>query len=381
MASGQWLHGGDRPHPMTERPLNILYVNLEDDRAHIQRKFVGTAGHFQQYDESEGAPVYYWGNPPKPHPYYWEDGYPQYPTVPLDLNALGRKIIVHSGHNGSIKIAELKAGDIRVWTKLVNELRDWVKAHKIDVIVFDPFIGLHGLDENSNTHVDAVMKELGRLASEANCAIELVHHTRKVNGAEQNVESIRGASAFVNAARSARILDVMSETEAEGWGIDPDERRLYVYQCNAKANLVLPSDKKLWFKLEGASVGNGNYEHDPDFVGVPVLWEPPPKVVKELYPQEKKQVLLAIFAAEPPPKKSDQTKEWAGYYIADALNLDRSQGGELTPEANKQATKVIEALIEEKMVEVIKIKDPKAKREVPFLVLSEAGKPELHPPF
>ena len=57
------------------------------------------------------------------------------------------------------------------------------------------------------------------IADVTNTAIDLAHHTRKTGGAEVTVEDGRGAVALLNAVRSARVLNMMTEDEAAKAGV------------------------------------------------------------------------------------------------------------------------------------------------------------------
>ncbi|RUY13541.1 hypothetical protein EN991_21465, partial [Mesorhizobium sp. M7A.F.Ca.US.005.03.2.1] len=95
---------------LSPRPLNVLYVNLEDDLDQIWRHFLATASHYG-----------------------------------IDPKTLEGKLFVHSGQDQPIKIAELKKHDVRVWTELVDELIQFALANNIDVVIFDPFVSLHSV--------------------------------------------------------------------------------------------------------------------------------------------------------------------------------------------------------------------------------------------
>ena len=98
-----------------------------------------------------------------------------------------------------------------------------------------------------------------RIADVTNTAIDLAHHTRKTGGAEVTVEDGRGAVALLNAVRPARVLNVMTEDEANKAGIS-DGRRRYFKITDGKNNLALPVDKMDWFRSTSIDLGNG----DPD---------------------------------------------------------------------------------------------------------------------
>ena len=84
-------------------------------------------------------------------------------------------------------------------------------------------------------------KTWAKIAEETNTSIELVHHVRKgAPGVETTVEDGRGAVALLAAARSARVLNVMTESEAEKAGVE--RRRSHFRVDNGKANLAPPPD-------------------------------------------------------------------------------------------------------------------------------------------
>src|SRR3546814_8795977 len=86
-----------------------------------------------------------------------------------------------------------------------RRMSDWISdgcssdrllARQIDVLTVDPLVSSHGLsDENDNSAMDMVAKQWGRIAKAANCAVVLVHHSKKLNGADVTMESSRGASS------------------------------------------------------------------------------------------------------------------------------------------------------------------------------------------
>ncbi len=62
-------------------------------------------------------------------------------------------------------------------------------------------------------------KRLSRMADKLNCSIEIVHHTRKLNGKEAEVEDSRGGGALVG--RSCRPClepdDARTKPPRRGW--------------------------------------------------------------------------------------------------------------------------------------------------------------------
>ncbi len=143
----------------------------------------------------------------------------------------------------------------------------------------DPFVSCHRVPENDNGGMDVVAKAWSRIAREANCAVELVHHVRKPsNGqSEFGVNDGRGAVSLISATRSNRVLNRMTEAEAERAGIPLDQRRSYFrVDKGEKDNLRPAVEKAEWRKLVSVELHNGNDEQPwGDKVGVVTAWQMP----------------------------------------------------------------------------------------------------------
>ena len=120
------------------------------------------------------------------------------------------------------------------------------RAARLDLIVLDPFVKLHALDENKNPDMDFVCAQLIKLAQDYNIAVDSPAHTHKGQIQAGDADARRGASAQRDAGRLDFTLTPMSEEEAKRFGIDPDERKSYVRLDRAKANIVRAIKAK-WF--------------------------------------------------------------------------------------------------------------------------------------
>ena len=89
--------------------------------------------------------------------------------------------------------AKVKSGEVTLLEPVYDEILAQLKVRNIDVLIVDPFVSSHAVTENDNMAIDAVVKAWARVADAANCAILLVHHTRKENGAKITADSARGA--------------------------------------------------------------------------------------------------------------------------------------------------------------------------------------------
>jgi hypothetical protein len=181
---------------------------------------------------------------------------------------LASRLYLDSGREQPLILATRLPDGSTVATPLVQALIAELTRRQVRLLIVDPFVKSHRLEENRNEQVDFAATLWSQVADAAGCAILLVHHFRK-GGIAGDADAFRGASALVDAARAAVTLSVMSEREAEGFKVLPDERRLHVRSDNAKLNLAPPPDRAVWLRLRSVDLPNG------DRVQAVVRWEPP----------------------------------------------------------------------------------------------------------
>jgi hypothetical protein len=129
-------------------------------------------------------------------------------------------------------------------------------AIKPDLVVLDPLLSFcGGGNVNDNAVMALVMRALKQLANKFDCAVLVLHHTRK-GGEPGSAESVSGASSIVNLARRAISVVPMTKEEATKFAILPSEYRKYFKLVSAKANLAPPSDDCPWYKLESVTLPN-----------------------------------------------------------------------------------------------------------------------------
>ncbi len=136
-----------------------------------------------------------------------------------------------------------------------------IKKHNIVSFMVDPFIETHECDENSNQEIKRVGQMFRDIARQANCSVQLVHHTTKPpqgssEGFAGNMNTARGASALIGVARIITTLFGMSKKDAERYGIQEVLRHFYVRLDDAKANLSLASPEARWYKRVGVVIAN-----------------------------------------------------------------------------------------------------------------------------
>lgn len=184
---------------------------------------------------------------------------------PAELEGL---LYLDSGRDRPLCVAERsQAGELLV-TPIVPLMVAELKRRNIRLLTVDPFVKSHRLEENRNEQIDFAATLWNKVADEAGCAIQLVHHFRK--GAEAgSADAFRGASALIDASRAAVSLAIMSEKEAGSFGVEPEDRRFHVRADNAKLNLAPPPANAVWLKLHNVELPNG------DHVQAAARWEPP----------------------------------------------------------------------------------------------------------
>ncbi|MDG6746574.1 AAA family ATPase, partial [Staphylococcus aureus] len=157
---------------------------------------------------------------------------------------------------------------------VIDGLRAELLARKIDVLIVDPFVSSHSVEENDNNAIDTIVKEWARLAKRTNCAIVLVHHSKKLGSMKVTAEASRGASSLVNAARSTLVLNRMDDQEAERFMIDGDDEKRRLFTVQDDKHNRAPAEKAEWYRMASVDLGNFDGEHS-DSVGVVTRWTPP----------------------------------------------------------------------------------------------------------
>jgi hypothetical protein len=273
MAADRPLYG----RAIHEGPLKVWFYNLEDPAEETERRLHATAKWFK--------------------------------ITPEDL---GDRLFVDSGRDQRCVLAYESAHGATIAAPVVAQIISEIQSRGIDVLIIDPFVSSHEVSENDNRAIDAVAKEWGRIADVCDCAINLVHHVRKGNGAETNAESARGAKALTDAARSVIVYNRMTEDEAGLAGIPQDQRGFYFRTQNDKANLA-PPEKAEWFRMNNVELANG------DQVGVACPWTWP-ELFDGISTAKAQAVQRAI--AEGQYRKDPRSSEWVGHIVARTIGMD-----------------------------------------------------------
>lgn len=248
----------------------------------------------------------------------------RYKLTPQDLDG---HLFLDTGREQELVIAvEDKRSGVRIIQPVVEAVVEQIQQHKIDVMIVDPFVSTHAVNENDNGAIDKVAKLWAQIADKTNCAIDIVHHLRKLADREATVEDARGAVALIGAARSVRILNRMSATQAKDANLTEADRYGYFSINHGKSNLTPLSSRMDWRYLEGVPLGNGRGLTKPqDFAPVVTEWTWPTleDQMQEILPEALVAIKKRIGGGD--YWVSEQSKDnWAGIIVADVLkvNLD-----------------------------------------------------------
>ena len=326
-------------------PKRVWYWNLEDDLAELETQLVAAAM-FHGVDEA----------------------------------ACGDRLFLDSGPEGAgLCIATEDRDGSRVIEPVVEALIVALRERQIDVLVVDPFVSSHGISENDNGAIDAVVKAWGRIAKRAGCSIVLVHHTKKLGTDKVTAEASRGAIALVAAARVTLVLNRMDKDEARHFGIenDSERRRLFTVQDD-KANRA-PAEDAQWFRLASQNVDNSTGPDDPwgeegDSVGVVTRWTPP-DVFDGLTAADLRRVQERVAAGT--WKESSQAADWVGLAVADALGLDADKHAKAD---RARISALLRTWYANRALVVVERRDPAKRENKKFVKVGEWVEVEGAPP-
>ena len=124
-----------------------------------------------------------------------------------------------------------------------------MKEHKPDLLVFDTFSSFHERDENKATEMKPIIKQLANIARDFNCAVVLVHHSRKRTAKERslslNQDDVIGSSIL------NRLVGLII-------GIEPmtrdDESMLLVRPLKTWFKAFMPFTYKITQDLDGRAI-------------------------------------------------------------------------------------------------------------------------------
>lgn len=122
------------------------------------------------------------------------------------------------------------------------------------LIIIDTLTRFHALDENNNGQMSQLVSTLEFLAERTRAAVLFLHHMSKASikdGHGDSQTAARGASALVDNVRYAAHLTIMTEAEANKYGISPGNCGRYLRFGVVKQNYGPPQEDHWLERKEG----------------------------------------------------------------------------------------------------------------------------------
>ena len=269
---------------------------------------------------------------------------------------LGGRLFLSSGRTNPLIIGTETREGVQISTPIIDKLKAEILKHNIRVVVIDPFVSCHQVDENNNGKIDQIAKSLSQLAEETACAFEIVHHVRKLGpDVEMTANDSRGASSLTAASRSVRVFNRAKESDMANL-IRPGEvanPRSYYRIVNDKMNMAPPSDKSDWFKIISVELDNGTPLRAGDSVGVV-------RRADKISPFEtlttahlKRFQCVLMDAGDNGLAYNQQAFDWAGYELAQILGWDAD-----TKDGKRRLKQIIEQYLSNKVIQKRRVKKP-----------------------
>lgn len=190
----------------------------------------------------------------------------------FDYNIVKNQIMLLSSRQIKLDLVAKEQYRLQRNDVVVKQLTEMASDPDVGLLILDPLVKIHRVDESDNVQMDFVMETLTDIAYGADISVLALHHTAKGGSSRQeerigNMDIARGASAIVNAARIGFTLLNASMEDAEMYGLQDNERNMWVRMDDAKMNLALASQNATWFHKEGVRIPSmdivGVMRHEP----------------------------------------------------------------------------------------------------------------------
>lgn len=192
----------------------------------------------------------------------------------ISLTELHGRFFLDSGRDRPLVIAQTRRdGSVVAWPQVPALIAE-LKSRGVRLLIVDPFVRSHRVEENHNDQIDFVASLWGQVADKADCAVLLVHHFKK-GGISGEAAAFRGASALIDASRAAVTLTTMTTDEATRLGVPDKDRWQYARVDSAKLNLAPPPENAVWLHLDSVDLGNATKDRPADNVQSVSRWRSP----------------------------------------------------------------------------------------------------------
>lgn len=212
-------------------PLRGLYASYEDDTQELHKRVHRLASGLREKDDGLGDMLY-------------------------DIDGmLQRNLLLYAADEEATSWLLMVKPD-RYGQAERTERVDWlvglIKHARLKVLVLDPVVYTHNLEESDPGAMAAYMQTLTYIAKSAQCAVVVLHHMHKTAQwatlEEINQGSLRGASSFADNSRSVGVLVSMPPKDAPRFGVPTIDCTKYAIFKHVKHNYSAPMDPVVFFR-------------------------------------------------------------------------------------------------------------------------------------
>ena len=238
-------------------------------------------------------------------------------------------------------------------TPLANAMRDKIIENNIGLVISDPFISMHAVNENSNPSIQAVVAMVRRITRETGCAFGMIHHIRKTGGEDATIDSVRGAGALIGAARSARVLNKVSKEDASELGVNEIDAMGLFRVDEGKGNLR-PLESAVYRRMKSVKLDNGESIGVAVVYSLPCLWDGmTTRVVNNMLTEIDKGIDGERYSSRPQDKARYVGSVVSGYTFA---NPDHKKSA-------RQAKQIVAEWFETDLLEEVAYRSESQRKE------------------
>ncbi len=194
------------------QPVKSLYVSYEDDRQEMHKRVFNLVEALRDLDDGVFDALY-------------------------DIKGtLAQNLLMYAADDDAASWLILTKPD-RFSAPERSARVDWLvgflKRSGVRILVLDPAVYTHQLEENNIADMATYMQTLTAVAKGAGCAVVVLHHMHKAAGwaslDDVNQSSLRGASSFADNARSVGVVVSMPIKDAVNYGLPPEHATSSTY--------------------------------------------------------------------------------------------------------------------------------------------------------
>jgi hypothetical protein len=194
--------------------------------------------------------------------------------TPEELRLLQTNLHYQSGIHSKLKIAYTDPVTRAVLQhQACTEISVFCRDNAIDILLCDPLVSLHDVDENNNIQMEGVMEILRKVCADRRMGCVLLHHLTKSSEDAPIDAQLRGATAIVNAARKVIVLSRMSTKIAKNYALMDGDYINHFQILSGKSNYSSQGqDGGTWFKLRSIQLPAVDEDGEEliEYVGIPI---------------------------------------------------------------------------------------------------------------